>query len=56
MSESCVSEWTEVYSASLAHERIIKTGFLASARVVTLNKEKKDSIFYNEKFQFGPEV
>jgi len=55
MSESCVSEWTEVYSASLAHERIIKTGFLASARVVTLNKEKKDSIFYNEKFQFGPE-
>ena len=56
MSESCLSEWTEVYSVSLPHERIIKAGFLSSARAVCLNKDKKDSMYYNEKFQFGPEV
>jgi len=50
----CVSEWEEVYKGSLPHERIIKAGFIASAKIVRLNSDTKSEL-YNEKFLFGPQ-
>ena len=52
----CISEWEEVYSSKLPHERIVNAAFLSSSRVVRLNQYNKDSILYNEKFEFGPQV
>lgn len=56
MSDYCISEWEQVYSSSLPHERIIKTGFLSSSKVVRLNPDKNESVYYAEKFHFDPQV
>jgi hypothetical protein len=56
MLEFCISKWDEVYTTKLPHERIVNAGFLSSSRSLRLNPYKKDSVFYNEKFEFGPQA
>ena len=54
--ELCLSDWEQVYAVNFPNERILKAGFLSSSRGIRLNSDKKDLIFYNEKFKFGPQV
>jgi len=55
MGNLSLSEWTEVFTTSLANESIIKTEFISSSRGVRFNYDRRESNLFSDKFNCGPE-
>ncbi|XP_017783710.1 PREDICTED: mediator of RNA polymerase II transcription subunit 16 isoform X2 [Nicrophorus vespilloides] len=51
MKEHVLNEWNLKWQTSLHGEHILSAAFFHSGKKTCLNPEKKDSLFYNEKFQ-----